>query len=54
MGGHLEVLQWAREHHCPWDRRTRQYAQQGGHLVVLRWAQEHGAPRAARTPHAAL
>ena len=21
-GGHLEVLRWAREHHCPWDERT--------------------------------
>jgi hypothetical protein len=22
MGGHLAVLQWAREHHCPWDEET--------------------------------
>jgi hypothetical protein len=20
--GRLELLQWAREHHCPWDERT--------------------------------
>ena len=21
-GGHLDVLRWAREHHCPWDANT--------------------------------
>jgi len=41
-GGHLEVLRWAREHHCPWDSDTCFFAAQGGHLEVLRWAREHG------------
>jgi hypothetical protein len=22
MEGHLEVLQWAQEHNCPWDEMT--------------------------------
>jgi hypothetical protein len=44
QGGHLEVLKWARERHCPWDRRTREQAEEYGHVEVLRWAQEHGAP----------
>ena len=42
--GHLEVLQWAREHHCPWDEQTRQLAEHEGHLELLQWAVEQGAP----------
>jgi len=40
--GHLEVLQWARNHGCGWDECARAAA--GGHLEVLRWAREHGCP----------
>ena len=40
-GGHLETLQWARQHDCPWDAETCRWAAQGGHLEVLRWAREH-------------
>jgi len=39
--GHLEVLQWARAHNCPWDH---QLAEEGGHLGVLQWAVAHGDP----------
>jgi len=42
--GHLEVLQVAREHHCPWQELTCYYAARGGHLAVLRWAVEQGCP----------
>ena len=35
-GGHLEVLQWARENGCPWDWKTCAWAAEGGHLAVLR------------------
>jgi hypothetical protein len=44
QGGHLEVLNWAREHHCPWDAGTRQIAEASRHLELLQWAVEHGAP----------
>ena len=43
-GGHLEVLQWAREHDCPWSESTCICAAEEGHLEVLRWAREHGCP----------
>ena len=43
-GGHLEVLKWAGEHHCPWDAETRQRAEEQGHLELLQWAVEHSAP----------
>ena len=43
-GGHLEVLRWAREHHCPWNEVTCYYAAAGGHLDVLQWARAHGCP----------
>ena len=33
--GHLEVLQWAREH--GWDEITCALAADGGYLEVLRW-----------------
>jgi hypothetical protein len=44
MCGYLEVLNWAREHHCPWDERTRLWAEHEGHRELLQWAVEHGAP----------
>jgi len=43
-GGHLEVLKWARENGCPWDKQTCAYAAKGGHLEVLKWARENGCP----------
>jgi hypothetical protein len=43
-GGHLEMLKWAREHHCPWDAGTCYKAAARGHLEVLKWAREHGCP----------
>ncbi|KAK3289193.1 hypothetical protein CYMTET_3354 [Cymbomonas tetramitiformis] len=51
--GNLEVLQWAREHGCPWDASTCQYAAAGGHLEVLQWAWEHGCPWDASTCYGA-
>jgi len=36
------LLQWAREHHCPWDWLTCAGAAQHGHLEVLKWALERG------------
>jgi hypothetical protein len=44
MGGHLEVLQWARRHGCPWDEYTCTAAAEEGHLEVLRWARANGCP----------
>jgi hypothetical protein len=29
-----EAMQWAREHDCPWDSRTCEFAARGGHLGV--------------------
>jgi len=38
MGGHLEVLQWAREHGCPWNAsRCAHVADSGGHVQVVQW-----------------
>jgi len=42
--GRLGMLQWAREHDCPWDWRTCEAAAQGGQLYALEWAREHGCP----------
>jgi hypothetical protein len=53
MGGHLEVLMWAREHHCPWNYMTCLNAINGGHLDVLKWAREHSCPWTAATRDAA-
>ena len=49
MNGHLEVLQWARAHGCPWDKWTCAYAAEGGHLEVLQWARANGCPWDNRT-----
>jgi hypothetical protein len=42
--GNLDVLKWAREHHCPWDETTCGFAARCAPLEVLRWAIDHGAP----------
>jgi hypothetical protein len=42
--GHLEVLQWARENGCHWDKWTCAYAAKCGHLEILQWARENGCP----------
>merc|ERR1719443_954090 len=44
MNGHLEVLQWARAHGCPWNTSTCAEAAENGHLEVLQWARAHGCP----------
>ena len=36
-GGHLAVLQWARQHDCPCDSYACVYAAMAGHLAVLQW-----------------
>jgi hypothetical protein len=43
-GGHLRVLEWARENGCSWDEDTCAFAAEGGHLEVLEWARENGCP----------
>jgi hypothetical protein len=51
-GGHLEVLQWARANHCPWDEDDMcRYAGIGGNLEVLRWVIEQGCPGGERYAH---
>ena len=44
VNGHLEILKWARENGCPWDKCTCTYAASNGHLEVLKWARENGCP----------
>jgi len=44
LGGHLDVLQWAREENFHWGDSTCARAAEGGHLHVLQWAREHGCP----------
>jgi hypothetical protein len=41
-GGHLEVLKWAWENGCAWNRDTCAYAAKGGYLEVLKWLREKG------------
>ncbi|KAL6076959.1 Ankyrin repeat domain-containing protein [Balamuthia mandrillaris] len=44
QGGHLEVLKWARENGCPWDKTVFMMAAARGHLEVVKWAHENGCP----------
>jgi hypothetical protein len=54
--GHLEVLKWAREHHCPWDEFTCtcESAASNGHLETLQWVREHHCPWDSGTRAAAV
>ena len=49
LGGHLEVLMWARANDCPWNEDTCSSAACSGNLEVLRWARENGCPWNERT-----
>ena len=43
VGGHLEVLRWARAHGCEWDAaHVRARAAQDAHGEVLRWLDDQG------------
>ena len=53
FGGHLELLQLAREYHCPWDERTCKCAVRTGKLEILQWVRENRCPWDARTCSAA-
>ena len=46
QGGHLEVLQWAREQDppCPWNSRVCHAAAERGNSEVLQWARDQGCP----------
>ena len=44
--GHLNVLQWAREHNCPCGEHICDYAAEGGHLQMLQWGRGRTAVRA--------
>jgi hypothetical protein len=49
LGGHLEVLQWARANGCPWDEKTCAMAARKGQFQVLKWAIKNGCPCAKET-----
>ena len=53
FGGHLELLQLAREYRCPWDERTCKCAVRTGKLEILQWVRENRCPWDARTCSAA-
>jgi hypothetical protein len=44
QGGHLDVIQWARENDCPWDANLCAEAAEHGHLHVLKGARKMGCP----------
>lgn len=43
-GGHLHVLQWARNNWCPWDARTCVLSTKARHWHVVAWAHANGCP----------
>jgi hypothetical protein len=43
QSGNLNLLQWARENGCPWNKLTCSYAASRS-LEILQWARENGCP----------
>ncbi len=41
-GGHLQLLQLAREHGCPWDENTFHCAARSGNFQLMKWARING------------
>ncbi len=44
LGGHLDVLQWARKSGASWNAKVLQNAAKGGHFAAFRWARRERAP----------
>jgi hypothetical protein len=42
--GKLEMLQWLREHDCPWHWNTYGLAITHGHYILALWAYDNGCP----------
>jgi hypothetical protein len=42
--GYLDVLIYAYENGCPWDKETCAATEDNEHTDALRWAREHGCP----------
>jgi hypothetical protein len=47
IGGHFELLVWAREAGAPWEGDVYYRAAAGGFLEMLEWAWAQGCPREA-------
>jgi hypothetical protein len=41
LGGHLEVLKWARQNGYPWGDKTSSNASESGHFGLLKWLAEN-------------
>jgi hypothetical protein len=40
--GHLDVLQWARQNECPWNKdRCLSEAKEQGHSHIMQWIKEN-------------
>ena len=44
MGGHSDVLKWARANGCPWDKEMCSFAVRKGDMKILEWLRENGCP----------
>ena len=44
IGGHLDILKWARENGCLWNANTCTWATKYGHFNILKWARTNGCP----------
>jgi hypothetical protein len=44
IGGHLEILKWARDYSFSWNSRVCTAAAEHGHFHVLKWAHQNGCP----------
>jgi hypothetical protein len=42
--GHVLVLQWAREHGCKWDGRTKVRALRSGCAETIQYVLDNGCP----------
>jgi hypothetical protein len=52
-GGHLQLLQLAREYDCPWDENTFHCAARSGNFQLIKWARNNGCRWDANTCTAA-
>jgi hypothetical protein len=42
--GNIPLLDWLKNHGCPWDEWTCAWAARGGHLSTLQWLRKHDCP----------
>jgi hypothetical protein len=49
LSTHFEILKWAHNNGCDWDRYTCAFAAANGHLDIIKWVRKNGCEWDSKT-----